>query len=50
MNNNQKWLIAAFACLIFSIGLSIMVGRITAGTVVAFALFIYGIYKAFIEK
>ena len=50
MNRNQEWLVGGILCLIISIGFSVMNKRITTGTIVAFILFLFGIYKAFGPK
>ena len=47
MDRNQEWLIGGILCLIIAIILAIYSQRITAGTIVAVILCIYGFFRAF---
>lgn len=47
MSRNQEWLVGGILCLIIAIVFAVLNQRITAATIVAVILCIYGFYRAF---
>ncbi|MBQ7927231.1 MAG: hypothetical protein IJ287_00580 [Methanobrevibacter sp.] len=50
MDRSLEYLIGGTLCLIIAIVAYIMFNRISAGSIVGVALFIYGLYRFFIKR